>query len=492
MKKRSKYIEFDYSKISNSVNRENLTVLVDEFLKSGESISRAARIDSLELLNIIFYDQSSDLTAHNSDIVSIFVSRSIDDEVEEKLYLMGYNDVLDLKLVTNKGFKRMVTSNYFKALSELKNRSIQEKINHASRLNALGLLAGGIAHELNNPLTALKGYIYKLKKLSNSDRLIVDKLDAIADRMAKIVGGIRNFSRDGSQENSEYISPVEILDYVLGFMEGILENKGIRLKVQNGLAPDFRCWISRSQMEGMFQNLISNAADSIDNDNGAIEIKLFQTLSKQYHIVIKDNGQGMSEEVSQRIFDPFYTTKELGKGTGLGMGMIIDSIKIHKGEINVSSQVGFGTTISMIFPVDRRPNRENQIETSKVTSANKGVIALIDDDLSVGEALCDVFNNDFDLEYFQDPVDFINSDYSKYSLIITDLVMPKVDGYDLARQVKGARPNIPIWLLTTDRKLSRLKTTKETPFDLILSKPIIDFELLKEKIEKLFSSITQD
>jgi CheY-like chemotaxis protein len=88
--------------------------------------------------------------------------------------------------------------------------------------------------------------------------------------------------------------------------------------------------------------------------------------------------------------------------------------------------------------------------------------------------------------------DFINSDYSKYSLIITDLVMPKVDGYDLARQVKGARPNIPIWLLTTDRKLSRLKTTKETPFDLILSKPIIDFELLKEKIEKLFSSITQD
>jgi hypothetical protein len=99
MKKRSKYIEFDYSKISNSVNRENLTVLVDEFLKSGESISRAARIDSLELLNITFYDQSSDLTAHNSDIVSIFVSRSIDDEVEEKLYLMGYNDVLDLKLV---------------------------------------------------------------------------------------------------------------------------------------------------------------------------------------------------------------------------------------------------------------------------------------------------------------------------------------------------------------------------------------------------------
>ena len=224
-------------------------------------------------------------------------------------------------------------------------------------------------------------------------------------------------------------------------------------------------------------------------ETGSVKSLLVKMTNKdgnqKFCISIQDSGSGMSLRVQEKLFDPFYTTKEIGKGTGLGMGIVLDAVNTHKGEISVKSKEGVGSKFIITFPMERRPNP--LVPIRPIEKVAQGKIALIDDDKFIGDCIIEGLGEDFEIEYFSNSLEFSKrNNFDEFSLIITDLTMPNVDGFDLARIIKNSNPKVPVWLLTGNRKINRLKNELETPFDNILQKPITRFEDIKDKILKLF------
>lgn len=446
-------------------------------------------VGQVSLINITFvFSQKKNVENLKEQFAYIFVCNNIEECQEAEIFNGGFDDYIEMSKITPRGFRRMITTIFYRKINENENRNIQEHLYKTSKLSALGLLAGGIAHELNNPLTALKGYIYRLNKgtYGVKEHELLSKMDSIVDRMNRVVLGIRNFTRNDQTDNAEFARPIVIFNYISGFMEPILTSKGIELEVNDELGTEFACWLDRTKFEGMFQNLISNSADAIE-ENGKITFNFKKDENNESFIIkISDTGTGIPDSIKEKIFDPFFTTKELGKGTGLGMGIIMDAIYAHKGEIELDSNIDKGTIFTITFPTERRPN--HMISSEPITHSEKGKIALIDDDEYIGDCITAGLGEDFDIKYFKSSEDFCREDFFKYSLIITDLTMPVVDGFDLARIVRRRTQTIPIWLFTGNRKLYQSKNKLDIPFDEIIQKPVINFDKLKEKINRLFEN----
>ena len=439
----------------DNVNKEN-QIKINKLFQSEAPKVLLGQVSKKE---IDFIFSSSKKIKHlNDDQIYIFICEELNEEDEPSVFSGGFDDYIELSRITPRGFRRMFATNFFRKVNEFENKKIQEHINRTSKLSALGLLAGGVAHELNNPLTALKGYIFRLRKTvekNDKEDNILLKMDGIIDRMTRVVLGIRNFSRNDETDSSELVEPVLVFNYIAAFMEPILTSRGIKLLIHDSLGEDFRCWMDRSKFEGMFQNLISNAADAI-GENGEIKVVFNKDGNQKFCISIQDSGSGMSLRVQEKLFDPFYTTKEIGKGTGLGMGIVLDAVNTHKGEISVKSKEGVGSKFIITFPMERRPNP--LVPIRPIEKVAQGKIALIDDDKFIGDCIIEGLGEDFEIEYFSNSLEFSKrNNFDEFSLIITDLTMPNVDGFDLARIIKNSNPKVPVWLLTGNRKINRLK-----------------------------------
>ena len=293
----------------------------------------------------------------SDDDIKIVVGKNITFDEEAELIRLGFSDAVDLERINLLGLKRVVTHAFFRKQTEKSNAELREKMLISSKLADLGLLTAGIAHELNNPLTALKGFGYLLSKenLSSERRKnIAKKIDLVSDRMGKIVEGIRACSMERTYCEQSLFSPAEVLREVLNFMEMILKAKGISVVIENENACAIKMWGSKNKFENLLQNIISNSKDAIVRrglSRGMIKIS-FSSDKKSLGIKITDNGQGMSEEVMAKVFDPFFTTKEFGEGTGLGMGIVKEAVEIHKGKIDIKSEYTEGTIVDLCFPIN--------------------------------------------------------------------------------------------------------------------------------------------
>tara|TARA_Y100000780_G_scaffold232596_1_gene269112 strand:- start:256072 stop:257457 length:1386 start_codon:yes stop_codon:yes gene_type:complete len=223
---------------------------------------------------------------------------------------------------------------------ELHDREIielqQAKLFNASKLAALGEMAGGIAHEINNPLAILSGRIditqSRLQKGKLTDEILNDDLThmkATTTRMAKIIQGMRVISRDASSEKLNTCSLKEIVDDVLGLSKEKCKSKGIDLRVEIDRHNDHKVKCRRVQISQVLLNLLNNSMDAIEDQEERI-IKFKSEIKKScLTLSIEDNGPGIPEEKIAKIFQPFYTTKEVGKGTGLGLSISAKIIQEH-------------------------------------------------------------------------------------------------------------------------------------------------------------------
>ena len=245
-----------------------------------------------------------------------------------------------------------------------KQQEKQAMLTHASRLATLGEMATGIAHEMNQPLAGIAYTNAFLKKASElnklSDEDFADSLNDIDDcikRMSRIINHIRTFARqDGIC--------TELCD-IHETIGGALMLLGEQLRIHqitviedyDRSLPTIEC--CPSQLEQVWINHITNSRDSLDEKEGKIgELHKTLTIATQYNqaeqaadILFTDNGAGMTEEVKNKIFDPFYTTKEVGKGTGLGLSVSHGIIANHNGKYAVDSRDGEGTTIRITLPI---------------------------------------------------------------------------------------------------------------------------------------------
>jgi len=253
---------------------------------------------------------------------------------------------------------------FYRDVTEKKN--IQEQLIHSQKMESIGVLVGGIAHNFNNILSAILGYAEILLEFSNLDdvsRQRVHNIEISARKAGVMIKQMMRFARREAHE----VLPLNLHDAVndtVKLFEGAL-NKNIKLSVEL----DVHTYIVNgdpNQIEQVIMNLLVNAKDAMP-DGGLLKISTrfidvggdplnipFYILPGRYVILtISDTGSGIPKEIIDRIFDPFFTTKEKGKGTGLGLATVYGIIKDHKGYIYVQSDIGKGTTFDIYLPVSR-------------------------------------------------------------------------------------------------------------------------------------------
>jgi PAS domain S-box-containing protein len=232
-------------------------------------------------------------------------------------------------------------------------RKVEQQLHQAGRLAAVGELAAGVAHELNNPLTAIKGFAQFLTARKDLDETIRKDLDTIyreSQRAAKITQNLLSFARKHEPEKHP-ISINDVIENILEMQDHLMKINNIELEVE--LAPDLpKTMADFHQMQQVFVNIVNNAEQAMveANGKGRLLVKT-QRSGKMVQITFADNGPGISEENLKRIFDPFFTTKEVGKGTGLGLSICYGLVEAHGGRIYAKSKLGQGATFVVELPI---------------------------------------------------------------------------------------------------------------------------------------------
>lgn len=250
-------------------------------------------------------------------------------------------------------------------IREEEKRELEEQLRHASKMEAIGTLAGGVSHDFNNILTAMIGYINILRKhFSENDpgKVYIEKLASTTLRAESVTKRLLAFARSSERIN---LHPANINDIIKSIEELITRLIGEEIEVKMELSPyPLVATVDTAQIDQVILNLATNARDAMPY-GGSLRIATSKTevdndFLKAYDygepgsyavITVSDTGTGIDDSIRDKIFDPFFTTKEVGKGTGLGLSMAYGIIKKHKGFIHAESVPGEGSTFTVYIPL---------------------------------------------------------------------------------------------------------------------------------------------
>jgi signal transduction histidine kinase len=241
-------------------------------------------------------------------------------------------------------------------------RDLEEKLRHSERLAALGRVAAGVAHELRNPLatirlrTQLSARNPQAESVQRNSSVILDEITRL-DRMAE---RLLLFARP-LKLTVQAFDLSEILRSAVESRSSVADKQHVSIKLETGNHP-LMTMADPSTMRQVVDNLVSNAIDSIEGAGGEVVIKARHTTDGSTHLEVRDTGAGISSEDLAHVFDPFFTTKQ--NGTGLGLSICYEIVKAHDGEIEVRSNVGEGTIVSIVLPQTRQPMAEPQHDSN--------------------------------------------------------------------------------------------------------------------------------
>jgi len=348
-------------------------------------------------------------------------------------------------------------------------RQTQHTVMQQERLRALGQMASGIAHDINNAISPVSLYTDWLLEtepnLSNRTRGYLETTQRAIEDVAHTVGRMREFYRQ--QEPQLILSPVDlnllvtqVLDLTRARWSDMPQQRGVMIHLETELLPDLPTTAGiESEIREALINLIFNAVDSMA-DGGKL---LLRTKVKpagpstpaQVQVEVVDTGAGMDEATRRRCLEPFFTTKG-ERGTGLGLAMVYGVAQRHNAEIEIESTVGKGTTMRLSFP-ERKAGVDGLAALVSATEAMPARlrVLVIDDDPLVTKSLRDTLEADGHLVTItnggQEGIDVFGrtaEGAEKFGVVITDLGMPYVDGRKVASAIKAASPSTPVIMLT--------------------------------------------
>jgi signal transduction histidine kinase/ActR/RegA family two-component response regulator len=352
-----------------------------------------------------------------------------------------------------------------KKLTEVENEKLESRLQQAQKMEAIGTLAGGIAHDFNNILSGIMGYaqlgMMETERDSDTHRWLQGVQEA-CDRASELVRQILTFSRQGEQERA----PVQIHLIIKEALKLLRATLPLNIDIQEKISRESGVILADStQIHQLVMNLCTNAYHSMLDQGGTLEVILqpeeispdarvqqFDLEPGPYlRLTIADTGCGMDNATLNKIFDPYFTTKEADKGTGLGLSVVHGIVESHGGAISVHSAQGQGTRFEVHFP---RVATDNKKENGEVESIPTGTerILFVDDEGAVVETGRSVLEKlGYRVEAYTDPqkaFDDFRSHGDKFDLVITDMSMPHLTGEELSKQLMEIRPDIPILLCT--------------------------------------------
>ncbi len=393
-----------------------------------------------------------------------------------------------------------------KKQAEEEKKQMQAQLLQSAKLASIGILSTGVAHELNNPLVAVKGYGQELAKVlpQGKEHDCSVKIVKSAERMEKIINHLRIYSRKPSDHDLKPLAINEIIATSFTLLQHDLDT--LNIKIQLNLSERLPFVVGEPiNLESVFQNLISNSRDAFAS-NRSISDKWIRitTARKSDKVVITfaDNAGGMAPSTLTHLFDPFFTTKEAGKGTGLGMSITRNILKSHNGDIKAQSELGSESTFIITLPAleevgfsqavseEVLPNGSEDLGPIKFESPPK--ILILDDDPDVLDVIVMFLEEDFEITSCSHPKEALNSIKKEtYDLILTDLKMPDLTGVEVLKHAKTHQPDTPVMVMSgfaRDNEMVK-EALSEGAVDL-LSKPFTDVEQTLAFVSKYINSVS--
>ena len=345
--------------------------------------------------------------------------------------------------------------------SEAQLREREEQLRQSQKMEAVGVLAGGVAHEFNNLLQAIGGYAkFAMDSLVPDEQPYQDLVEIVkaTKRATTLTRGLLGFSRQGVIQ-PQHIKPNDLIADALAMLRPLI---GEHIELDTDLDHDLRTiCVDPTMMHQALVNLCLNARDAMPSGGRLLVTAVNDTRSNPHCrrsddvkpgpcvvLTVADTGCGMSLEVKEHIFEPFYTTKEVGEGTGLGLSMVYGVVQQHQGTIHVESEPGKGTTFRIYLPVaEGEAEADNTEQTTPVMRGTETILVAEDEPLVcdiMSRILTDVGYNVLVAKDGEEAVRVFEENSDAVHLALLDVVMPKMNGHDVLERIKLSNPEIRV------------------------------------------------
>jgi PAS domain S-box-containing protein len=368
---------------------------------------------------------------------------------------------------------------------------LENQLHQAQKMEAIGTLAGGIAHDFNNILSAIMGYSELALLDSKGEASLtghLKKLLKASQRAKDLVDQILAFSRKEEHE----LSPVDIEQIIRDALKLLRASLPATIDIKKHITAEDRIVIAdQTQINQVIMNICTNSKHAMQNRGGELEIRLEEAVAdKDFSLhypalgaddylllTIRDTGHGMHREVLDRVFNPYFTTKQKGEGTGLGLAIVHRIIQNHQGQIRVQSEPGKGTKFSIYLPHAARDVevRKDAVADQNIPMGDERVLVVDDEEdivlilknmlARLGYRVTTCLQSKRALEMFK-------ADPDAFDALVTDMTMPEMTGEMLIARIKEIRPGLPALLCTGYSEM--LQKSKDAKLDMagVLKKPI--------------------
>ena len=395
------------------------------------------------------------------------------------------------KTTNKKGL--IVLEGLLEDVTEIRNMRIQ--LQQAQRLEAIGTLAGGIAHDFNNILSSVIGYTELALDAVGGNTVLAGYLKEVytaGHRAKNLIKQILTFARQSDKE----IKPVQISVIVKETLKFLRSSIPTTIEIRHNIESNSLIMGDSTQIHQILMNLCTNAFQAMEENGGVLnigltDVRLDADFTKQYEdfnpgdylkLSVSDTGSGISPEIMSSIFEPYFTTKATGDGTGVGLATVNGIVKKYGGEIIVESEVEKGSTFSVYLPVTRKLTETKPYNGEAFPAGNKSIL-VVDDEVPVARMFCGLLKSlGYSVAMSTSSIEALALFRTKpndFDLVITDMTMPNMTGDRLAIELMKIRPDIPVILCTGYNKKISDESASEMGIKAFVYKPIVKADLAK-------------
>ncbi|MFP4387624.1 MAG: response regulator [Desulfococcaceae bacterium] len=373
-------------------------------------------------------------------------------------------------------------------------RQLEDHLRQAQKMEAIGTLAGGIAHDFNNILGVIIGYTEMAVESPESADLVAHNMTQVlkaSHRAKDLVQQILAFShKSGTEKKPIILNPV--VKEALKLMRASLPKT---IEIRDEVSEELMVMMSNpTQIHQVLMNLCTNAAHAMEDAGGTLEIALEPVADSGsdaqsevgsalaplppgplLRLSVRDTGHGMSPEIRDKIFEPYFTTKEVGKGTGMGLAVVHGIVKSHEGRIRVTSRPGEGACFDILFPRLMETAKVEADPAERLPQGNQQIL-LVDDEITLAQLGKQMLEKlGYRVEVQTNPLEALEGFRTapdRYDLVITDMAMPRMTGEVLARELMRIRPDLPIIICTGYSERMTASRAREMGVRSLLIKPL--------------------